>query len=87
MAQGVVLLAMQDKNKNRILKKDFHGTNCIFQQLLFNVNAKLTIHSLLHQIKASDGERVAEYLGDDNYLTNNMTSLGEHVYAVGQIEA
>ena len=75
------------EHKNGLLKRDFHGTNSIFQQLLYNINSKSTIQSLLHQIKTNDGERVAEYFSDDDNSCSNMTSLGPHVYAVGKIVA
>ena len=75
------------ENKNGLLKKYFHGTNCIFQQMLFNINSTLTVQSLIYEIKINDGDTVAEYFNEDNSCTSNMTSLGPHVYAVGKVTA
>ena len=76
------------KNKNRLLKKYFHETNFIFQQMLFSINSTLTIQSLIYEIKTNNGETVAEYFNeDDNSCTSSMTSLGPLLYAVGKIKA
>ena len=76
------------KNKNRLLKKYFHETNFIFQQMLFSINSTLTIQSLIYEIKTNNGETVAEYFNeDDNSCTSNMTSLDPLLYVVGKIKA
>ena len=70
------------ENKNGLIKSLFHGTS---QQILFNVNTQCTIHSLIYDIKLSDGDTVASYLSED-YFKSNMIQITEYIYAVGNSE-
>ena len=73
------------ENKNGLIKRLFHGTNDIGQQILFNLSAQCTVHSLLYDIKLSDGDIVAGYIAGYNFRSN-MMKITEHIYAVGKIE-
>ena len=75
------------ENKSGLLKREFHGTNKIVKQLLFNININLTIQSFYPSIKLHDSERVNEYLNDKVHITSTMTPIEERIFAIGPVKA
>ena len=70
------------ENKSGLLKHEFHGTNKIVKQLLFNINIHLTLQSFYNILRSDENQRTIDYLNDEVHakhmipIANNISFIG-----------
>jgi len=77
------------ENKHGRLKTLFHGKHQIHQQLLFNVNVRISLQLLYPDLSVNEDDNTVRFINRLNGASprSNMTSIGNHMYMVGPHKA
>ena len=77
------------ENKNGHLKQLFHGKDNVVDQLLFNVDVRLTLQLLYPCIEQTENDRTMNYINSlksPTYHKSKMIAIGLHTYVLGAVK-